>query len=208
MSAALTVFCDPTLQPALAGLQGGPEIALLSAPAALMLAQITRNTRNDVLITLSTAMDQAVLLGMVVPSTRQNGFYNPLVLAGLTNKPVSSPTIAVTDVTPASGGLDGRAVLAANNIAAAGILGAANTGDVAFLVTSAAADLGLMYLTDARADDRLHVVATLNADPKLTSYAAALNSKAQSAAAPGFLNFLSQSSTRAALASAGLGVAA
>jgi ABC-type molybdate transport system substrate-binding protein len=207
MRAALTVFCDPTLQPALAGLQGGPEIAILSAPAALMLAQITRNTRNDVLFTLSTAMDQAVQQGFVVPSTRQNGFFNPLVLAGVAAVPIPLATIAVTDNTPAAA-LDGRAVLAANKIAPAGILGAANTGDVAFLVTSGAANLGLMYLTDVRADARLKVAATLNADPGLTSYAAALNRKSQSAAAPGFLAFLNQPSTRAALAQAGLGVAA
>ena len=76
----VTVFCDSTLAPALrafdpiARAQLGAPVAVLSAVAEGMLAQIQRHTRNDVLFTLSAAMDLAVQAGFVVPSTRINGF--------------------------------------------------------------------------------------------------------------------------------------
>jgi molybdate transport system substrate-binding protein len=223
----VTLFCDPTLRPALRQLDvisrrtAGAPVAVLSAPAASMLAQITRHTRNDVLFTLSAAMDQAVELKLVKPETRLDGFSNALVLAGLGDR-VSKPAnpagmqamlgqavIALTDDTVASG-LDGRAVLAANGLIqpAGKILGAANTGDVAFLVTTGVADLGLMYLTDVRADPRLSVIWTLQADPVLTNYAAAVNAASVSPNAQAFLNLLRGSDAGGSLRNAGLVVPA
>jgi len=218
--AGVTVFCDPTLRPAFAALDGmgGLQVAALCAPAPLMLAQITRHTRDDVLFTLSTAMDQAVAAKLVRPETRVDGFCNTLVLAGLADRTTPPPSrallaallavarVAVTDATIASG-LDGRAVLAGNNLMAPRLLGGANTGDVAFLVTTGAADLGLMYMTDVKADPRLAVIATLNADPKLTNYAAAVNAKAVSPNALSFLNSL-RGPAAATLRAAGLTVPA
>jgi molybdate transport system substrate-binding protein len=217
----VTVFCDPTLRPAFAALDGagGVQVAALCAPAPLMLAQMTRHARDDVLFTLSTAMDQAVAAGLVRAETRVDGFCNTLVLAGLADR-VSAPAdnaglsallsaarVAVTDATVASG-LDGRAVLAANFSAPPLLVnGAANTLDVAFLVTTGAAELGLMYLTDVQAEPRLTVIATLKADPKLTNYAGAVNAKAVSPNALAFLQSL-RASAAPALRAAGLTVAA
>jgi molybdate transport system substrate-binding protein len=221
MSAGVTVFCDPTLAPAFRALDGlgGVPVAALCAPAALMLAQINRHTRDDVLFTLATAMDQAVAARLVRPETRVDGFANTLVLAGLgdrmsppTDKPgllalLAMARVAVTDATAASG-LDGRAVLAANfRLPPPNVMGAANTGDVAFLVTTGAADLGLMYLTDAKADPRLTVIATLTADPKLMNYAAAVNTKSVSPNALAFLTSL-RGPAAASLRLAGLTVPA
>jgi molybdate transport system substrate-binding protein len=216
----VTVFCDPTLAPAFRALDGlgGVPVAALCAPAPLMLAQITRHTRDDVLFTLATAMDQAVAAKLVRPETRVDGFANTLVLAGLGDR-VTPPAsragllamlamarIAVTDATAAAG-LDGRAVLTANFFLPPNVMGAANTGDVAFLVTTGAADLGLMYLTDAKADPRLTVIATLTADAKLTNYAAAVNAKAVSPNAQTFVNSL-RGPAAASLRAAGLTVPA
>jgi molybdate transport system substrate-binding protein len=217
----VTVFCDPTLKPAFRALDGlgGVPVAALSAPASLMLAQITRHTRDDVLFTLSTAMDQAVAAGLVRPETRIDGFCNTLVLAGLgdrTTPPadraglvamLASARVAVTDATVASG-LDGRVVLAANQLSPPNVMGAANTGDVAFLVTTGAADIGLMYMTDVKADPRLAVVATLTAAPALTNYAAAVNAKAVSPNALNFLDMLRSAAALAKLRAAGLTVPA
>jgi molybdate transport system substrate-binding protein len=224
----VTVFCDPTLKPAMRRLDGisrmaaGAPVAVLSAPAASMLAQITRHTRNDVLFTLSAAMDQAVALKLVKPETRVDGFSNTLVLAGLGDRMsaqddlagvramLAKSIIAVTDNTVASG-LDGRAVLAANGLTAAAgssVWGAANTGDVAFLVVSGAVELGLMYLTDVRADPRLAVIWTLQADPALINYAAAVNAAAISPNAQAFLNLLRGSAAGGRLRDAGLMVPA
>ena len=217
----VTVFCDPTLAPALRGfdpvsrVQFGAPVAVLSAVAEGMLAQIQRHTRNDVLFTLSAAMDQAVQAGFVVPSTRINGFSNALVLAGLAGRfPAAANAaalgqlaagskIAVTDDTVASD-LDGRAVLAANELASGNVMGTANTGDAAFLVTTHVADIALIYRTDALADPRLTVIATLNADPALINYSVAVNAKAVSPNARALVGLISSSGGGALLRRTGL----
>jgi molybdate transport system substrate-binding protein len=187
-----------------------------------MLAQIQRHTRNDVLFTLSNAMDMAMQLQLVRPETRIDGFSNPLVLAGLSDRNtvpaskaslvsiVAAARLAVTDDTVASG-LDGRAILDANgmtNAAGARVMGAANTADVAYLVVTGAADIGLVYLTDVRADSRLTVLATLSADPALTQYSGAVNARAVSPNAHSLLNVMRSAEGNAALRAAGLEIAA
>lgn len=220
----VTVFCDPTLGPAMRSLdkisrvQAGAPLSVLSAPAMLMLAQLQRHTRNDVLLTLSGAMDLAVQLRLVRPETRIDGLTNQLVLAGLARNGVAATDraapeailagaqIAVTDNTVASG-LDGRAVLDDNGLTqAAGnrVIGAANTADVAFLITTGVADIGLVYLTDVRADTRLMVLAPLAADPALTNYAAAVNTKAISPNAQAVLNVMRSTEGEAVLRATGL----
>jgi len=192
----VTVFCDPTLAPAVRAVaaKAAYDVASLSAPAPLMIAQIIRHTHNDVLFTLSNAMDQAVAQALVVPATRADGFSNTLVLTALAgwSGSVSRARVAVTDATVASG-LDGRAVLAANDLTTGPVQGAANTADVAFLVTTGAADVGLVYLTDVKADPRLQVVATLRADPALVAYSAAVNAHAYSPHAATFVGLLKAS---------------
>jgi molybdate transport system substrate-binding protein len=223
----VTVFCDPTLGPAIRSLDGvsraqaGAPVSVLSAPAMSMLAQLQRHTRNDVLFTLSSAMDLAVKLGRVRPETRIDGFANPLVLAGLVghgpvptgnaglpSMPVGAK-LAVTDNTVASG-LDGRAVLDANGLTqAAGnrVMGAANTTDVVFLITTGVVDVGLVYLTDVRAEPRLTVLATLTADPALTNYSGAVNKKAVSPNAQALLNVMRGYQGQTVLRDAGLEIA-
>ncbi|MDE8345445.1 MAG: substrate-binding domain-containing protein [Acidocella sp.] len=220
----VTVFCDPTLGPAMRSLdrisrrQAGAPLSVLSAPAMLMLAQIQRHTRNDVLFTLSGAMDFAVSSGLVKQETRVDGFANQLVLAslagsGLAAKDKAGPEvvlassrIAVTDNTVASG-LDGRAVLDDNGLTrAAGnrVIGGANTADVAFLITTGIVDIGLVYLTDVKADERLIVLASLTADPALTNYAAAVNAKAVSPNAQAALSVMRSTEGSAVLRAKGL----
>jgi ABC-type molybdate transport system substrate-binding protein len=190
------------------GLAGGPQIAVLSAPAALMLAQLARHTRCDVLVTLSTAVDEAVARNLVRPATRLDGLINQLVLAGNPAVPVPRAVVAVTDNTPASGSLDGRAVLAAAGLVPKAILGAANTEDAAYLVLSGKADLALIYATDAAAHARLQVAMTLPANPVLTRFAAAQNAKAVSPDALTFLEFLRSPAAKQSLYTAGLMVTA
>jgi molybdate transport system substrate-binding protein len=221
----VTVFCDPALASVLRGFdtfsqaQAGAPLAVLSATAAGMLAQIQRHTRNDVLFTLSTAMDQAVQSGFVVPGTRVNGFTNTLVLACFAGRytPPASQTalqtllagaqIAVTDDTTASG-LDGRAVLKVNGLTPGRVQGVANTGDAAFLVTTYAANIALIYRTEAMADPRLAVLVELTADPSLTNYSAAVNAKAVSPNAQVLVALIASKTGAAMLRQAGLGVVA
>ncbi len=117
--------------------------------------------------------------------------------------------IALTDDTVASG-LDGRAVLDANGLTQVvgnRVMGAANTADVAFLITTGAADIGLVYLTDVKADPRLKVLATLTADPALTNYAGAVNVKAVSPNAQALLNVMRSTDGNTTLRNAGLRIA-
>lgn len=220
----VTVFCDPTLGPAMRSLdrvsreRAGAPISVLSAPAMSMLQQLQRHTRNDVLFTLSSAMDLAVRLRLVRPETRVDGFTNTLVLAGVRNRGavvtdkagllslLLGARIAVTDNTVASG-LDGRAVLDTNGltqIVSNHVMGAANTADVAFLITTGAVDIGLIYLTDVKADPRLTVRATLTTDPGLAEYSGAVNVKAVSPNAQALLNVMFSAEGNATLREAGL----
>lgn len=218
-SGDVTVFCDPTLKSAMLSLSGlgGFNIYPLCAPGPLMVAQIIRHTRNDVLFTLDTVMDDAVAAKLVVLASRRGGFSNNLVLASLrraSRGPLDQPglqslltkaQVAVTDDTPASN-LDGRAILAANNLTAPNIQGAANTGDVAFLLTTGAADVGLIYQTDVLADPRLTILATLTAPPTVTNYAAAVNASAFSPNAQALINLMQSPNGIARLNTAGVKV--
>jgi ABC-type molybdate transport system substrate-binding protein len=216
----VTVFCDPALAPALRSLDRpsrrriGTPVAVLAAPATLMLAQITRHTRNDVLFTLATAMDDAVKQQLVQPQTRVDGWNNPLVLAIAAGgrapaDPAALPTwlstrqVAVTDDTVVSG-LDGRAVLVANQLNPGRVIGTANTGDAAFLVTTGAADAALVYLSDVRGNPKLALLAPLRADPALTRLAGAVNAKAVSPNAQHFLDFMRSPAAGRRLRAAGL----
>jgi molybdate transport system substrate-binding protein len=215
----VTVFCDPTLKPAMLGLSGlgGFDIYPLCAPGRLMVQQLIRHTRNDVLVTLQTVMDEAVAAQLVVPGSRAGGFATTLVLAGRQGAaPVgqaglqallTKSLVAVTDDTPAAN-LDGRAILAANFFAAPNIQGVANTADAAFMVTAGAADLALVYLTDVLADPRLTVVATLAAPPALTNYAAAVSKAAFSPNAQALINLMNSPAGIARLAASGVKVSA
>jgi len=217
MAGGVTVFCDPTLAPAFRALDGlgGLSVAPLCAPGPLMLAQITRHTRDDVLVSLQPVMEQAAAAGLIDPSSRIGGLANTLVLAaraGTAPPPpgraalaalVAGARLAITDPTPAAA-FDGRAVLAANGLSAASLEGAANTADVAFLVATGAADLGLVYRTDVRDNPRLVEVAALQADPALTAYVAALNARAVGTGGKTLLAQLRSPAATARLQEAGL----
>lgn len=211
----VTVFCDPALKPAVRALGSLADysVAPLCAPAPLMLAQLARHTRDDVLFTLTTAMDAAGHASRIRAASRIDGFANPLVLACLAGTAPSvararlRARLAVTDATVISG-LDGRAVLAANGISSANVWGVASTADAAFLLLSGAVDLALLYQTEVRADARLAVAMRLDADPALTAISAALNAKSVSPNAGAFLALLQSPAARTTLSQAGLAVPA
>jgi allophanate hydrolase subunit 2 len=204
MRAGLTLFCDPGLAAALrlVSAAGGREVAVLSAPPALMLAQITRHTHNDVLFTQTGAMDEAVAAGLVLPASRRDGFSVPYVLARRAGAAGTPRRIAVTDATAACR-LDGRALLAAAAIAAPVIIGVATTADASFMVRRGDADAALITQTELRAAPDLALYKTLSAPAALTSYAAAVNAHAFSPDAGGFCSWLASEAARPALARAG-----
>lgn len=219
------VYCEPTLALAIraAGLlfaataSGGP-VAVLTAPASLLLAQIGQNPADDLLIVPRSSMDEAARRGFIDPATRIDHWRNRLVMAVSKNDAASAGAIppaqlfatgrlAATDATPAST-LDGMAVLGRLGLAekfAGRLQGAANTADVAFMVRSGAVRFGLVLMTDVRADPDLAVAwapdATL-APPVV--YAAALNARKHSRNARPFLGFLQTPSAAEQLRQLGL----
>jgi ABC-type molybdate transport system substrate-binding protein len=219
----VTIFCDPALRPALEALAplAGMQVGILSAPPPAMLEQIRRRTRDDVLVTLSTAMDQAAAQNFIDPTTRIDGFSNPLVLATLAgcatkltakiNPPSNAAglRIAVTDATIISG-LDGKALLAANGfpLGANTIIGAASTQDALFLLLGGEADAALIYRTDAKSNAGIASLSTLQAGPALTAISAAVNAKSTSPGAKSLLTLMRSQAGAAALAAAGLEIAA
>ncbi|HQT66624.1 MAG TPA: substrate-binding domain-containing protein [Acetobacteraceae bacterium] len=213
----VTVFCDPCLKPAMLALSGlgGFGVYPLCAPGPLMVAQIIRHTRDDVLFTRESTMDDAMAAKLVIPGSRIGGFTNPLVLVGLRRR-FPSPLdpaglgallarsrLAVTDDTPASG-IDGHALLAAHNLTGLRVQGVANTADAAFMVTSNEADLGLVYLSDVQAEPSLTMIAPLSAPPGLTNYAAAVNAQAFSPNAQALIDLMQSPAGRTRLRAAGL----
>ena len=220
----ITLFCDPTLQPVMRSLDPlardriGAPVAVLSAPAGLLLAQIQHRARNDILFTLNAFMDQAVQLNLVKPGSRIDGWSNQLVLAVPGTQPLAAPDrptlirrlakarVAVTNATDVSAGLDGRAILASSGLPLAGsFIGAADTGDVAFLLRSGAADVGLLYLTDVKAAGGLQVLAVLDDGASRMGYACAANAQAMSPNVQAFLGLIKGGEARARLQQAGLG---
>ena len=208
----VALYCDPTLAPAMRQVgalfqaRTGAPVAVLSAPPPLMLAQIERQTRDDVLVSLASAVEDGVSRGLLRLDTRFNGWRNRLVLAaragevspfsatdpGALARSLGNGRFAVTDPTVAAA-FDGPAVLGRLGLApalAGKVVGAADTADVAFLVKTGAAQLGLLYLTDVRADSALAVAATLDSAAAPTTYATAMNRQAQSPNAQAFLDFL------------------
>jgi ABC-type molybdate transport system substrate-binding protein len=165
------IHTEPSLQPALRQAAGaftsdtGLGVAVLAAPAALLLAQIQRNAAEDILVLPARFMDEAEKRNYVVPSTRRDAWRNPLVLAVSANLTVSGADagtilargpVAVTDATDACS-LDGHAVLDQLGLSAKApkLIGTANTLDAAYLVTTGEAASALVFATDLRATPSL-----------------------------------------------------
>ena len=81
------LYCDPTLAPVMHELgmlfkaRNQAPVAVFSASPVQMLALIEHDAKDDVLMTLSDAMDDAVRRKLVKSETRFNGWRNRLVLA-------------------------------------------------------------------------------------------------------------------------------
>ncbi len=221
----VVAYCDPTLRHAIteAGRDFGHPVHVFCAPPTLMIAQLERIVQNDVLITQPGAMDDAARRDLIVTPTRAAIGGTTLVLAGRAGRigPVATDPaaiaallgedgrLAVTDPSRAAT-IDGAGVLAALGWSEAlhsRLIGAANEGDVAFLVATGTARLGLLHMTDVRADPRLAVVTRL---PKTASidYDAAVSRLAKSPNAAAFVAHLREPAAIICLRDAGLTVPA
>jgi hypothetical protein len=223
----VVAYCEPALRHAVteAGRDFGHPVHVFCSPPPQMLAQLERTVQNDVLITQPAPMDEATRRGLIVAPTRAaiGGTVLVLVLAGRagrTGTVSADPAaiaaflgpqgrLAVSDPTPAAT-IDGAAILDSlgwSSALAGRVTGAANERDVAFLVATGAARLGLLTLAELRADPRLALAARLpGAAP--VAYEAAVSKLAKSPNAAAFVAHLRAAATVARLRAAGLEVAA
>lgn len=223
-AANVVVYCDPALRAAIedAGraftAQAGARVNVFCAAPWMMLAQIERVTQNDVLISGTAALDEAAARGLIKPETRLPLGRDGLVLAariGGASTPrtgaeairalIGAGPLAIPDATSLTT-IDAAGALARIGLSPPydfKILGAADEADVAFLVASGAARLGLVPVTAARADPVLTEAAVLPEGAPL-SYEAAISVITRSPNAARFMDFLRTKEARARLGAAGL----
>jgi molybdate transport system substrate-binding protein len=228
----VVVFCDPTLEPALHKVgalwrsRTGVPVWIFAAPTDLLIAQVDRNARSDIVIIKGEAASAtAVQRETVKPEPRVAAWRNRLVIAGPSRghppSGVAPPDVdlalltragrlAIADPVPEAGDGDGRAALEKLGLwqeVQARAVGAESTAGAISLMSTGQADVGLLYATDVAADPHLTVVAKVPDDayPAIV-YTVAISSVAISRETTRFYDFLRAPEARAALTAAGLEV--
>jgi molybdate transport system substrate-binding protein len=211
----LILTCDPTLAAAMAeaakrfGQMHSVLVNIFPTPPGLILPQIARHIQNDMIITRSSAIQDAVAAGSIAADAPHGGQWrNRLVIAGRTGGPASAATgrLAVTDRTPGSE-IDGPALAKTLKLGQGGIAGVIDTDTVAYLLLRGEADAGLLHRTDVLAYPGLAVIAAVPDDvapPILYSIAVTKLSRRPNPQA--FITFLESPDGAAALSAAGLEV--
>jgi molybdate transport system substrate-binding protein len=207
----LALICDTTLAPAVRRAaaayrqQTGVQVFVFPTGPGLIMPQLEREVQNDIVVSQPAILARAASAG-IVDTTTGAQWRNPLVIAGLQDARADGGTFAAPDPSAASD-FDGPRLLARLGLDPANVLGAVDTDEVAFLITSGAAQAGLLHLTDVRADQRLAVIRTVPSEvhpPVL--YVAAVNRFAGRPNPRGFVAFLAGKDGAAILTTAGLEV--
>ncbi len=206
----LVVSCDTTLAPALrkvgaAYLAGsGVRVHVFPTGPGLILPQLMRDIQNDIVVTQVALLDQAAQAGIVAPDAARRTWRNPLVIAGPRGASATDRSFAACDPSAASD-IDGPAILARLGLQPARVLGAVDTDEVVFLLTSGAAQAGLLHSTDVRADQRLEVIRPVPAEIHLPIvYAASVTRGARRPNPQGLVAFLATAEATALLTDSGL----
>lgn len=227
----VVVFAEPTLQPALKDAAGfwrtrtDVPVHFFGTRSDVMIEQRVRGARCDMLIATREAMDGIALPHkLVMENSRYDAWRNRLVLAALGPAPAATtltPTtdllgmlksgrLAVVDAAVSPAGSAAQAALEKLGFWPAlqtRLQGAESSPGAAFLVAEGIAPLGLFYATDAAADPRLAIKATVPDDlyPP-TIYAIALMQGVATPEAARFSAFLRSAEAQARLKANGLEV--
>jgi molybdate transport system substrate-binding protein len=208
----LAVTCDTTLAPALRRVAAaykaltGVHVFVFPTGPGLILPQLVRDIQNDIVVTQTTILEQAARAGVIAPAIGAQ-WRNQVVIAGPKGAAAIDRAFAATDPTPASD-IDGPAVLARLDITPSRTLGAVDTDEVAFLLTTGAAQAGLLHMTDVRADPRLAVIRPIPPEVQQPFlYAASVTRLARRPNPEGFVAFLATKEATAILTAAGLEIA-
>jgi molybdate transport system substrate-binding protein len=174
--------------------------------SGLILPQLVRDIQNDIVVTQTAILDQAAQ-AFVIAGPRRAQWRNPLMIAGLQPTAITDGAFAVADPSAASD-MDGPALLQRLHIRPTRTLGAVDTDEVAYLLTTGAAQAGLLHSTDVHADARLAVIRRVPADAQAPlDYAATVTRLARRPNPAGFVDFLAGAEAAAILTAAGLEIA-
>jgi Bacterial extracellular solute-binding protein len=211
--AVLSVACDTTLAPALRKVaaayrvRAGVRVYVFPTGPGLILPQLIRDIQNDVVVTQVAIMQQVAQAGIIASADGGRRWRNPLVISGLVGATVTDGPFAVSDPSPASD-IDGPAILMRLGLQPAHLMGAVDTDEVAFLLTTGAAQAGLLHMTDVRAAPGLGVIRPLPADIAPIVYGASVTRLASRPNPGGFVTYLGTPEATALLSESGLEVQA
>ena len=206
----LSLACDTAFAPALRKVgaaytaKTAARVFVFATGPGLILPQLERDTQNAIVATqieILHQLQQARIIATVPTAPR---WRNPLVIAGLTATAPLDQTFAAPDPTPAFA-LDGPALVTKLGLKPAHLIGALNTGEVASLLQSGAAQAGLLHMTDVRAHPGLAVIRPV--PPEIQPppvYAAAVLGLASRPNPQAFVAFLATPEASALLTEAGL----
>jgi hypothetical protein len=145
----LAVNCDTTLAPALRKVADaykarfGGHVFIFATGPGLILPQLVREIQNDIVVTQTAILEQAAQAGVIAAAPVRAQWRNPLVIAGRAGAATTDGAFAVTDPSPASD-IDGPCPAGPLAIKPARTLGAVDTDEAAFLLTTGAAQAGLV----------------------------------------------------------------
>jgi molybdate transport system substrate-binding protein len=207
--AGLVINCDTTLAPALRKVgaafkaNSGVPVFVFATGPGLILPQLLRDIQNDIVVTQIAILEQAAQAGVIASAAGSARWRNSLVIAGMHGAPTNG-TFAASDPSPASD-IDGPDLVARLGLRPAHLLGAVDTDEVAFLLTSGAAQAGLLHATDVHAAQRLEAIRSVPTDihPSFV-YAASVTRLARRPNPEAFITFLGTSEARALLTESGL----
>jgi molybdate transport system substrate-binding protein len=209
----LILNCDPTLATPMAAAANlfaqrhGVLVNIFPTPPGLILPQIARHIQNDMVITRSSAIAEAITAETISADAPHGGQWrNRLVIAGRRGSAVASGRIAVTDPTPGSE-LDGPAIAQAMKLGQGGILGVIDTDEVAYLLLRGEVDSGLLHMTDVQAHPDLQVITPVpqSVSPPIL-YSIAVTKLSRRPHPEAFITFLLSPDGAAVLRRAGLEV--
>ena len=213
----LILNCDPALAGPMAAAtplfqqSHGVLVNIFPTAPGLILPQIARHIQNDMVFTRSAAITDAIAAGTIAADAPRGGQWrNRLVIArraGATDAG-GMARLAMTDATPGSD-LDGAAIVQKLGLAHGPVLGVIDTDEVAYLLLRGQADVGLLHMTDIRANPGLEVAAVVPDDAAAPIiYSIAVTKLSRRPHPEAFIAFLLAPSGAAVLRKAGLEVVA
>ena len=223
----VVVFCDPALRAPLQRLgvlfraRTDAPVRLICAPGNLMAAQLARNERDDIFISLVPIVRRLAASGLADPQPSVGFWRNRLVVArNGAGAPPATPgalpalladrKFGVPDPGP-NAIVDTPALLRRLGLerALAGrISGQVDTGSVAWLLARDRVGLGLMLSTDAHGGGLSIAVAIPDDAYPAVRYAAAFSKHVLSRNAAAFMQFLATDQAHASLVESGLEIEA